>query len=143
MKLTRAEKELRDVVLEINRTLPYYEKDWMSVKRTPESSDKERCTSFEQFIEARFNYEFCKKYTEFSDLVNFMEGRLFICTSLEEPDPIRRRFKLVEISLVDPKIVPNPSDLFISEFTRLYEYLGGTKIYFNSVKKKIRLRIKK
>lgn len=143
MKLTKAERELKQVVLEVNRTLPVYEKDWISVKRTPESEEKERCTCFEQFIEARFNYEFCKRYTEFSDLINFLEGKAFKCTLLEEPDEIKRRFKNVEITLIDPSIVQDPSDLFLSEYQRLRTWLGGSIISFNSVRKKIRIKIKK
>ena len=50
------EETIRDLISRVNSTLAYFEKDYVSVKRTP-TSDKERCSSFEQFIEARFNFE--------------------------------------------------------------------------------------
>lgn len=143
MKLTKAEKEIKEVVSEVNRTLPCYEKDWISVKRLPISIEKERCTSFEQFIEARFNYEFFKRYEEFNDLEIFLDGKLFSCTSLEEPDVNRRRFKLVEITLVSPENIPDEYEDLKNLLIQVYNYLGGSRIYFNSVKKKIKLKIKK
>ena len=49
-------KIIKELTSRVNKTLNYYEKDYISAKRTPDI-DKEVCTSFEDYVEIRFNYE--------------------------------------------------------------------------------------
>lgn len=134
---TKIDKELKKAISSVNLTLFRYEKDYISTLRSP-NADKERCTSFEQFVETRFNYE-CSKIPELEDLIIKTEGRLFSCTELEEPDTAKRRFKLATICVIDPKTLPEENETLKNEITEIIKLLGCTKFKFNSVPKKIKL----
>ena len=86
----KTEEIIKELIARVNSTLSYYEKDYVSVKRTP-YAERERCVSFEQYIEARFNYE-CSKIPELYDAVIATDGHLFSCTELIDPDTAKRRF---------------------------------------------------
>lgn len=130
---------LKDLISRVNSTLSYYEKDYISVKRTPES-EQERCTSFEQYVEARFNYECCR-IPEFRDAVLATEGHLFSCTSLEDQDVAKRRFTTATISLLDPETLLEEDEILKNEILKIREFIGGSCIKFNNVKKKIKYLI--
>lgn len=139
---------IKEVIAQVNRTLPYYEKDFISVQRTP-WTDKERCQSFEQFVEARFNFEL-SRIPEFSYLEQVFEGRLFGMLELKEPDPDLRKFRLATLSLPPEHIikellspVPEMEALIYDEIAKIKNYLGGNVIKFNAVKKKIKIIIEK
>lgn len=123
---------IKELLSRVNSSLSYYEKDYVSVKRTP-TADKERCTSFEQFIEARFNFECCQ-IEELVEAVVSVDGRLFKVLSLENPDTAKRKFTSVTISIC-PDIPENLKHDVLN-------LIGGTEIIFNSVKRKIKFSIK-
>lgn len=127
---------LRNLISRVNNTLSYYEKDYISVKRTPES-DKERCTSFEQYVEARFNYECCQ-IPELRDAVLATEGHLFSCISLEEKDTSKRRFTVATVVLLDPETLLETDEILKNEILKIRDFIGGSCIKFNNVKKKIK-----
>jgi hypothetical protein len=129
---TLVRETIKELLSRVNCSLFYYEKDYVSVKRTP-TSDKERCTTFEQFVEARFNYECCQ-IPELVDAVLSTDGRLFICANLENSDEIKRKFSTATIT-ISPEI---PESLR----NEILQLLGGSEIVFNNVKKKIRFTIK-
>lgn len=129
---TLVRETIKELLSRVNCSLFYYEKDFVSVKRTP-TADKERCTTFEQFIEARFNYECCQ-IPELVDAVLSTDGKLFVCTGLEDPDDIKRKFSTATITL--------STDIPENLREEVLDLLGGSVIVFNNVKKKIRFTIK-
>ncbi len=133
------EKIIRKVVSEVNRTLGQYEKDWVSCERIP-GGERERCESFEHFIELRFNRE-CYKIPELQKLIIATEGHLFRCTSIEEPDLEKHKFELAHLEMLDLSEIRD-EDVDIKEMlTTVQELFGGRKISFNSVRKKIKFKI--
>ena len=126
---TLVRETIKDLLSRVNCSLFYYEKDYVSVKRTP-TADKERCTTFEQFIEARFNFECCR-IPELVDAVLSTDGHLFICSGLENPDDVKRKFSTATIT-ISPEV---PKE-------EILQLIGGSEIVFNNVKKKIRFTIK-
>ena len=130
---------IKNLISRVNSTLSYYEKDFISVKRTP-FSERERVTSFEQYIEARFNYECCQ-IPELVDAVLATEGHLFSCVSLENPDISKRRFTIATIELLNPETLLETDENLKNEIIKIHDLLGGSCIKFNNVKKKIQLTI--
>ena len=133
------EEIIKELISRVNSTLSYYEKDYVSVKRYPEG-ERERCSSFEQYIEARFNYECCK-IPEFYDAVIATNGKLFSCTSLVDPDTVKRRFTTASVTLIDPQTLPGASENLIREINEIRNIIGGSSIKFNNVRKKIKFFI--
>lgn len=131
------EEILKELISRVNSTLGYYEKDYISVKRTP-WSDRERCESFEQYVEARFNYE-CFQIPELYDALIATEGHLFRCQSLENPDTAKRRFTLACVELLNPD--PSLPESLNIEIEKIFNFFGGRVIKFNNVKKKIKFTI--
>lgn len=130
---------LKEIISNVNKTLKSYEKDFTSVKRTPETY-QERCKSFEEFIERRFNFE-ASKIPELSEIVMKTEGKLFCCTEIEEPDEKKRKFKSATIKLIDTNLLLDEDQTLKDEITKVKELIGGDRIQFNSVRKKIKLTI--
>ena len=129
---------LLKVIAEVNRSLSTYEKDYISCRRTPEL--REVCTSFEQFVEMRFNYE-CYKIPELQKLILATDGKLFSCVGLDEPDTVKRKFKLAHLEILDPNLIRD-EDIEIKEMlSDVLKLFGGRKISFNSVPKKIKFKI--
>lgn len=145
--MTKKNKEtLKESISKVNQTLDWYEKDFISVQRSP-NSNKERCTSFEQFVEARFNFEL-SRIPEFEYLVNIFEGKLFGLIELKDSDPGKKKFKLATFSLPSDEIIkgvisllPESEPLIYEELDKIKNYLGGNMIKFNNVKKKIKIII--
>lgn len=135
------DKIIKELISRVNSTLGYYEKDYISVQRTP-YSERERVESFEQYIEARFNFECCA-IPELYDAVIATNGHLFSCTGLEDPDTMKRRFSIATVTLVDPKMLPGANENLINEINRIYEFIGGSVIKFNNVRKKIKFTVEK
>lgn len=131
------EEIIKELISRVNSTLGYYEKDYISVKRTP-WSDRERCETFEQYIEARFNYE-CSQIPELQEALELSEGHLFCCTELLDPDTSKRRFSLARVELVKPE--PYFPESLNTEIEKICKLLGGRSIKFNNVKKKIKFTI--
>lgn len=134
-----SERLIKEVISNVNRTLKSYEKSFTSVKRTPEAY-QERCDTFEQFIGRRFNYE-AAKIPEFSDLVMKTDGLLFYCSEIEEPDEKKRKFKTATIRIISADLLLDDDQTLKDEIAKLKEFIGGDRIRFNSVKKKIKLTI--
>lgn len=135
------ETVLRELISRVNKTLGYYEKDFISVQRTP-FSERERVKSFEQYIEARFNFECCS-IPELYDAVIATDGHLFSCTELINPDVVKRRFTLAKVTLLDTEILSEDQENLINEINKVRDLLGGTIIKFNNVKKKIKFTVEK
>lgn len=130
---------IKDLISRVNRTLGYYEKDYISVQRTP-YAERERVGSFEQYVEARFNFECCE-IPELYDAVIATGGHLFKCVELANQDTMKRRFTTATVVLVDPETLPWANENLINEINRIHEYLGGSVIKFNNVKKKIKFTV--
>lgn len=139
---------IKETIARVNKTLSYYEKDYISVQRSP-WTDKERCQSFEQYIEARFNFEI-SKIPEFEYLSQVFEGKLFGLKDITSPDPDNCKFKLVTFSLPQDSVIkevispfPEMEGLIHEEMSKVIDYLGGKTIKFNNVKKKIKIIVEK
>lgn len=133
------EKQIREVIIRVNSTLSIYEAEYIKAQRTSES-EKEVCKSFEQYIEIRFNKE-CEKIPELKPLIQETEGHLFLCTEMEEPNLAKRRFKSTTLTLITPDMVEDISDVLSKKLSEIVSVIGGSKIIFNSVKKKIKFKI--
>lgn len=133
------EEIIKKVVSEVNRTLCQYEKSWVSCERTP-GGDRERCESFEHFIELRFNRE-CYKIPELQKLILATEGHLFRCTSLEDSDPEKRKFGLAHLEMLDLSEIRDEDTDIKEMLAEVQKLFGGRKLSFNGVKKKIKFKI--
>lgn len=131
---------IKNLISRVNSTLNHYEKDYISVKRAPYIEEPECCRSFEQFIEARFNFE-CFQIPELRNGIILTDGHLFRCNYIEDVDLAKRKFSIVSLVLVDPSTIINISNELLSEINNIAQFLGGTCIKFNSVKKKIKFTI--
>ncbi len=129
---------LKKVIGEVNRTLGSYEKDYISCRRTPDI--RETCTSFEHYIELRFNYE-CYKIPELQKLILATDGHLFSCTSLDNPDTVKRKFTLAHLEILDPDLVRDEDTEIKEMLSDVLKLFGGRKLSFNSVPKKIKFKI--
>lgn len=131
---------IKNLISRVNSTLGYYEKDYISAKRTPYSEEGERCSTFEQYVEIRFNYE-CFQVPEFRDLIIATDGHLFSCVSLEDQDIAKRRFSTACLMLINPDNVTDLDNDTKEEIKNLYSLIGGSCIKFNNVRKKIKFTI--
>lgn len=134
-----SDKVLKKIISEVNRTLPYYEKCFSSARRTPETY-QERCNSFEEYVTNRFNFE-ASKVPEFEEIILKTDGHVFKCVELEDADEKKRRFKRAVV-VFDDDLLQIDDQSLKDEITRIKEYIGGDRILFNSVKKKIKLIVK-
>lgn len=118
-----------------------FEANYVSALRTSES-EKEVCLSLEQFIEIRFNKEL-EMIDEFKPAIQKTEGHLFFCQELEDKNLARRRFKKAIMNLLDFDDVESDIPGLKEDLEKVKKCLGGaTIIEFNSVKQKIRLKIR-
>lgn len=132
------EKRLREIISLVNSTLQFYELDYVSAKRLP-NFDKVRCTSFEEYVGIRFNRECFDILPEIADIILKMDGKLFYCESLEDPNLSKRRFKTATI-IVNDKL-PDNGLVTSEDIKKVKDFLGFSKIKFNSVKKKIKFEV--
>lgn len=135
------EKRLKEIIGLVNSTLQFYELDYVSAKRLP-NFDKIRCTSFEEYVGIRFNRECFDMLPEIADIILRTDGKLFYCESLEDPNLAKRRFKSATI-VINENLLKNPENTLISEedIKTVKNFLGWSKIKFNSVKKKIKFTV--
>lgn len=161
-------QSIKDSLSRVNNTLNYYEENYVSATRTSEVTDKEPCTSLQEFIEIRVNNEF-QKIPELSEALQMCNGHLFICKELINPDPKTRRFDQALISLIEEsdidsevnKIIEKRDDIHLgidiirAQYPELIADISAslrmgmnlarqvlkncTKFRFNSVKRKIKL----
>lgn len=132
-------KQIKEAISRVNCTLNIYEPEYIKCQRTSET-EKEICISFEQFIEIRFNKE-CEKIPELKNLILKTEGHLFLCTNVEEPNLVKRRFKSATLTLITPEMVEDITESMKKDLLDIETVIGGSKIVFNSVKKKIKYKI--
>ena len=135
------EKRLKEIISLVNSTLQFYELDYVSAKRLP-NFDKIRCTSFEEYVGIRFNRECFDILPEISDIILRTDGKLFYCESLEDPNLAKRRFKSATI-VINENLLKDSENSLINEddIKTVKEFLGWSKIKFNSVKKKIKFTV--
>jgi hypothetical protein len=133
------EEIIKKVVSEVNRTLCQYEKSWVSCERMP-GGGRERCESFEHFIELRFNRE-CYKIPELQKLILATEGHLFRCTSLDDPDLNKNKFSMAHVEMLDLSEIRDEDTDIKEMLIEVQKLFGGRKLSFNSVKKKIKFKI--
>lgn len=130
---------LKQIIKNLNKTLKYYEKKYIRLKRTPDSL-LESCESFEHFIEVRFNME-CYYMAEFSELEEETGGHLFSCVEIVDPDEAKRKFTKAVIRLNTEDYFEHVTDELRVKLQKVRDYIGGTKISFNSVKNRIKFKI--
>ena len=137
---SQLKKKIKAAISRVNQTLGIYEAEYISAQRTSDT-EKEVCHSLQEFVEIRFNKE-CENIPEFEQLVIETEGHLFFCQPLEEPNEVTRRFKKATLVMLDADQVEDVTDELREKLEKLKKTLGGTAIEFNSVKKKIKYKIK-
>lgn len=138
--MKKTNEVIKELISRVNSTLGIFEAEWISCKRTPNSEEAEVCNTFEEFVEIRFNYE-CSKIPEFSKILEETDGHLFVCKWIEDVDIVKRKFSQACIEVVSLDMFEDPNEVLRSELESVVEYLGGRKIKFNSVKKKIKYSI--
>lgn len=145
--MNNIEKDLKTVISNINDSLMDYEKNFSSCLRLEDDFDsKERCSSFEHFIELRFNFE-CSKLPSLKSLQEETQGHLFTCIEVEDFDEKKRKYKIAHLQLLDPdNIDTSYSNVNIDklrvDIDNVEKLIGGRNISFNGVQKKIKLIIK-
>ncbi len=123
---------IKDIINKVNVTLCYFDPGYISARRTEDI--KERCFTFDKYVECRFNYEM-GKLKEFNDLFLEFDGKLFSCT-LDSPNLVKRNFKLATLRIeIDKTLLENNEDLK-NEVNRFIDWFGGNKISFTHKKKK-------
>jgi hypothetical protein len=123
----------------VNSSLPYYDKGFVSVKRTP-VGDKERVDSLEQFIECRLNYE-CFEVPELRPFAEAFDGHLFEILEVLDKDEHKRRFSFVRAEICKkPEIYIGERD-FLESLSEIQELLGGSILKFNYSQKKTKISI--
>lgn len=132
-------QELKKMVIRINSSLPYYEKNYVSVKRTP-LGDKERVQSFRQYIECRLNFE-CFNVLELRSFAEEFDGHLFEVTAIIDQDDLRRRFSYVCAEICKTGDFYIGEKNFMDTLSKLEELLGGSKLRFNYSQKKTKIFI--
>ena len=136
---------IRKIIGEVNRTLSMFDNaGCTSAKRfgkVTEDSERDRCDSFDKFVECRFNFEF-GKLEEFKDLFIELEGNVFSCT-LTDPNSVKRNFKLATLTIQIPKTLLESNEPLNNEIKRLEEWIGGDTITFTHKKKKFTYQIYK
>ena len=133
------EKIFKDIISKVNSTLNFYEKDYVSAKRTNSTTVNERCSSFEQYVEIRFNKECCN-IPELENLVEGTDAHLFKCIELEDQNTAKRNFKKATI-IVNPDLLLSEDEDLKRELEKAKDFLSFNKLQFNSVKKKIKIKI--
>ena len=133
-------KLLKEALSKVNATLKYYEAEWISAQRTP-YVEREKVVSFEHYVEIRVNLEI-SRIPELHDLVCKTDGHLFICTSLDDVNDLRHRFKRAHISFNDPENFPEEvQDEIRGIIEEAKTWLGGGKFTFNSVVERVKIVI--
>lgn len=130
---------LKQMIVNINSSLPYYEKDYISVKRTP-LGDKERVESFRQFIECRLNFE-CFSIPELRPYAEAFDGHLFEVTAVYDQDEARRRFSMVQAELCKSSDTYIGDQDFLDSIDEVEDILGGSTLKFNYSQKKTKIYI--
>lgn len=133
------EKVIEKVIKEVNKSLIHYKKGgWIDARRTP-NTGVNIVDTIEEFVDARFNNE-AWAVPEFHEASDLLEGRLFSCT-LEEPDEEKKRYKMATLTMVKEEDLENPTPEICELLKQARQFLGGDKIEFNAVRKKIKYRI--
>lgn len=126
------ESTIKEIIGRVNVTLSYFDPGYVSARRTDDL--KERCFTFDKYVECRFNYEM-GKLEEFKDLFLEFDGKLFTCT-LDSPNLVKRNFKLATLRIeIDKTLLESNEDLN-NEVNRFITWFGGNKISFTHKKKK-------
>lgn len=137
------EEELRIAISSVNSSLKSYESDFSSYRRycDDDYESKERCKTFEQFIELRFNFEL-SLLPSFRKLQTSTQGHLFKCISVDGFDAVKNnRYKMATLELLNPSMVETEIENLATDVEDIRKLLGGTIVKFNNVQKKIRLVI--
>lgn len=143
MRKSSIEKELKEAISRVNDSLFYFELGFVSCDRFPGACNKERCRDIAHFIEMRLNFE-CAKIPSIESLVLNTDGHVFFCDNVEGFDEKKRRYQKAYCSLLSEDMIENdPSGKVVPELEEFRKALGGRKIVFNGVKRKIKLVVTK
>lgn len=136
------ESTIRGIIEKVNKTLRYFDSGYTSAKRlgsVKEDPERDRCETFDQYVECRFNYEF-SKLEIWRDLFIELEGNVFSC-KLDEPNLVKRNFKLATLTIKVPKGVLESNEVLKNEVMNLINWIGGDTITFTHKKKKFMYNI--
>lgn len=123
----------------MNKSLIWYKGGgWIDCRRTPDGPPN-MVQDIREFVEARFNRELCD-IPELSRICDLLGGHVFVCV-LEGANESKRKFTTATMTLINPEELEDPSEEVIRLLDEVKEYLGGTKVSFNSVKVKIKYTI--
>ena len=143
--------DLKNIVINVNETLSYYDPGWSRIQRSP-ISGREKIDTFTQYIECRFNLESFRS-SVLREYAEYFDGYLFEVTGINTPEEKKYRFKEVCIELTkswenfsDPDMLDEDDDdlkkhRFWEVTDEVKALIGGDKIYFNHSAKKPKIRI--
>lgn len=139
---------IKEVISNVNSTISGYERNYVSVSRLPrdlsvEELEIEKCTTLNQYIEARFNYEIYICIPEFREMQTITNGHLFKCSEVDGENRIKHSYKVAKMSLLSMDDVDRDSvdDTFEGKLKEVEKILGGNCIEFNNVVKKVKFNI--
>lgn len=131
--------KLRDSIKKVNETMRFYEVDYVELKRWV-GGEREPCESFEHYIESRFNMEL-SKLPEFIEMETMTQGHLFMFDSITKKDDYRKKFGTVTLRLLRPEDMEIQYKPILDGLEVIKKLLGGSKITFNCVMKRIKVII--
>lgn len=132
-------KKIRDQIRKVNETMRFYEIDYVELKRWT-GGEREPCESFEHYIESRFNMEL-SKLPEFAEMEALTQGHLFLFDSITKKDSYRKKFGTVTLRLLRPEDMEIQYQSILDGIEEVARILGGRKITFNCVMKRIKVVI--
>lgn len=131
--------KLRDLIVRINETMRFYEIDYVELKRWI-GGEREPCESFEHYIESRFNMEL-SKLPEFAEMESLTQGHLFLVDSITKKDSYRKKFGTVTLRLLEPEDMEIQYKPILEGIEKTRVILGGKRITFNCVLKRVKVII--
>lgn len=102
--------------------------------------EREPCESFEHYVESRFNMEL-SKLPEFAEMEALTQGHLFLFDSITKKDSYRKRFGTITFRLLEPEDMEIQYQPILDGIEEVKKRLGGRKITFNCVMKRIKVII--
>lgn len=97
---TKRKNQVKQIISEVNSRLSVYDPGFISLKRFSEG-EKERVTTFSQFIECKINMEMYLGFPELSQYIEMFDGHLFEVKEIKDPDE-EKESSIQQRSLLHP-----------------------------------------
>lgn len=138
--LTKIPQPILEAIRNVNSTLSSYKSEWVSLKRSP-WIEKERIHTLNQFLECRLNMEFYY-IPELSPIVEQFDGHFIeIMSVVGEKDKGKFENAIAYINKSPDWYLGNEDFSIIIK--KAEDFIGGSRIEFNSAPKRPKITILK